>query len=161
MEIKIKIFYNIFNKLVNGVLGMNVKEVYELDQSTELELPFFSNSIPAGLPSPAEDFVDQTIDLNDLVRHPTDTFIVRVEGDSMVNAGIHSDDLILVDRAVEPVNNKIVVAYLNGELTVKRLKIKGNKVFLYPENPAYEPIEITPSMSFEIRGVVTFVIHKP
>ena len=140
---------------------MNVKQIYELDQATKLELPFFTNKVPAGMPSPADGYVDQTLDLNDLVRHPSDTFIVQVEGDSMINAGIYSDDLLLVDRAVEPVNNKIVVAYLNGELTVKRLKIDGNKVFLFPENPSYDPIEITPSMSFEIRGVVTFVIHKP
>ena len=140
---------------------MNVKEVYELDLSSELKLPFLSSRIPAGFPSVAEDFVDQTLDLNDLVKHPTDTFVVKVEGDSMINAGIHSDDLLLVDRAAEPMNNNVVVAYLNGELTVKKLRIKGTKVFLYPENPMYDPIEITPSMSFEIRGVVTFFIHKP
>lgn len=140
---------------------MKVIETYELDQSTRLELPFFSSSVPAGFPSPADDYVDQKLDLNDLVRHPSDTFIVKVEGDSMINAGIHSGDLLLVDRAQEATNNKVVVAYLNGELTVKRLKIIENKVFLMPENPLYTPIEITPSMSFEIRGVVTFVIHQP
>ena len=140
---------------------MNVKEVYELDQSTKLELPFLSSSVPAGYPSVAEDYVDQRLDLNDLVRHPSDTFVVKVEGDSMINAGIHDNDLLLVDRASEPMNNDVVVAYVNVELTVKKLKIMKNKVFLYPENSNYEPIEITPSMSFEIRGVVTFVIHKP
>ncbi len=108
---------------------MNVKEIYELDQSTKLELPFFTHRIPAGLPSPADDYVDQKLDLNDLVRHPSDTFIVKVEGDSMINAGIHSDDLLLVDRAAEPVNNKVVVAYVNGELTVKKLKIRGTGCF--------------------------------
>ncbi|MGH7885737.1 MAG: LexA family protein [Thermodesulfobacteriota bacterium] len=140
---------------------MRVKEIYDLDQSTTLELPFFTSSVPAGFPSPADDYIDQKLDLNDLVRHPSDTFVVKVEGDSMINAGIHSDDLLLVDRAQEAVNDKVVVAYLNGELTVKRLKILNNKVFLMPENPLFKPIEITPSMSFEIRGVVTFVIHQP
>lgn len=140
---------------------MRVIETYELDQSTKLELPFFSSSVPAGFPSPADDYVDQKLDLNDLVRHPSDTFIVKVEGDSMINAGIHSGDLLLVDRAQEAANNKVVVAYLNGELTVKRLRILDNKVFLMPENPSYKPTEITPSMSFDIRGVVTFVIHQP
>lgn len=140
---------------------MRVTEIYDIDQSTTLELPVFTTSVPAGVPSPVDDFVDQKLDLNDLVKHPSDTFVVKVEGDSMINAGIHSNDLLLVDRAQEAANNKVIVAYLNGELTVKRLKILGNKIFLMPENPLYEPIEITPSMSFEIRGVVTFVIHQP
>ncbi len=140
---------------------MRVIETYELDQSTVLELPLFTSSVPAGFPSPADDYVDQKLDLNDLVRHPSETFIVKVEGDSMINAGIHSGDLLLVDRAQEATNSKVVVAYLNGELTVKRLRILDNKIFLMPENPLYTPIEITPSMSFEIRGVVTFVIHQP
>ena len=140
---------------------MKVTEIYELDQSTKLELPLFSSRIPAGFPSPGDDYIDQTLDLNELIRHPSDTFLVKVEGDSMIDAGIHEGDILVVDRALEPDSNKVVVASLDGELTVKRLKIKGTSVFLYPDNPKYDPIEIRPLADFRIMGVVIFVIHKP
>ena len=139
---------------------MKVTEIYELDQSTKLELPLFSTRISAGLPTYGDDYVDRTLDLNDLVKHPDSTFLVKVEGDSMINAGIHEGDILIVDRAVEPMNNNVVVASLNGEMTVKKLKIKGTEVFLMPENPKYEPIEIRPLTEFRIEGVVSFVIHK-
>ena len=140
---------------------MRVTEIYKLDQSTKLELPLFSSRVPAGFPSPGDDYIDQTLDLNELVKHPSDTFLVKVEGDSMINAGIHDGDILVVDRALEADNNKVVVANLDGELTVKRLSIKDTSVLLMPENPKYEPIEIRPLSDFRIMGVVTFVIHKP
>ena len=140
---------------------MKVTEIYELDQSTKLELPLFSSRIPAGFPSPGDDYIDQTLDLNELVRHPSDTFLVKVEGDSMIDAGIHDGDILVVDRALEAENNKVVVANLDGELTVKRLSIKDTRVLLLPDNPKYDPIEIRPLADFRIMGVVTFVIHKP
>ena len=140
---------------------MKITEIYELDQSTNLELPFFTTRISAGFPSPADDHIDQKLDLNSLIKHPLDTFLVKVEGDSMVNAGIQDGDILVVDKAVEPLNNKIVVANINGELTVKRLKIVGTKVYLLAENPNYKSIEINTILDFTIRGVVTIVIHKP
>ncbi len=140
---------------------MRVTEIYGLDQSTKLELPLFSSRVPAGFPSPGDDYIDQTLDLNELVKHPSDTFLVKVEGDSMINAGIHDGDILVVDRALEADNNKVVVANLDGELTVKRLSIKDTRVLLMPDNPKYEPIEIRPLSDFRIMGVVTFVIHKP
>jgi len=140
---------------------MRVTEIYGLDQSTKLELPLFSSRVPAGFPSPGDDYIDQTLDLNELVKHPSDTFLVKVEGDSMINAGIHDGDILVVDRALEAYNNKVVVANLDGELTVKRLSIKDTSVLLMPDNPKYEPIEIRPLSDFRIMGVVTFVIHKP
>lgn len=140
---------------------MRVTEIYSLDQSTELKLPLFSSRVPAGFPSPGDDYIDQTLDLNELVKHPSDTFLVKVEGDSMINAGIYDGDILVVDRAVEADNNKVVVANLDGELTVKRLSIKGTSVLLMPDNPKYEPIEIRPLSDFRIMGVVSFVIHKP
>lgn len=139
---------------------MRVTEIYELDQSTKLELPLFTSRISAGLPTPGDDFVDRRLDLNELVKHPDSTFLVKVEGDSMINAGIHEGDILIVDRALEPVNNRIVVASLNGELTVKRLRIRETSVFLVPDNPQYEITEIKPLTDFRIEGVVTFVIHK-
>ena len=140
---------------------MKVTEVYELDQSTKLELPLFSSRVPAGFPSPGDDYIDQTLDLNELIKHPSDTYLVKVEGDSMINAGIYDGDILIVDRAMEAENNKVVVANLDGELTVKRLSIKDTRVLLMPDNPKYEPIEIRPLSDFRIMGVVTFVIHKP
>ncbi len=140
---------------------MRVTGIYGLDQSTKLELPLFSSRVPAGFPSPGDDYIDQTLDLNELVKHPSDTFLVKVEGDSMINAGIHDGDILVVDRALEADNNKVVVANLDGELTVKRLSIKDTSVLLMPDNPKYEPIEIRPLSDFRIMGVVTFVIHKP
>jgi len=142
-------------------MALKVTEIYELDQSTNLELPFFTTRISAGFPSPADDHIDQKLDLNSLIKHPSDTFLVKVEGDSMINAGIQDGDILVVDKAIEPLNNKIVVANINGELTVKRLKIVGTKVYLLAENPNYKSIEINTILDFTIRGVVTFVIHKP
>ncbi len=140
---------------------MRVTEIYSLDQSTKLELPLFSSRVPAGFPSPGDDYIDQTLDLNELVKHPSDTYLVKVEGDSMINAGIYDGDILVVDRALEADNNKVVVANLDGELTVKRLSIKGTSVLLMPDNPKYDPIEIRPLSDFRIMGVVTFVIHRP
>jgi len=142
-------------------MALKVTEIYKLDQSTNLELPFFTTRISAGFPSPADDHIDQKLDLNSLIKHPSDTFLVKVEGDSMINAGIQDGDILVVDKAIEPLNNKIVVANINGELTVKRLKIVGTKVYLLAENPNYKSIEINTILDFTIRGVVTFVIHKP
>ncbi len=139
---------------------MKVTAIYDLEQRTKLELPLFLVRIPAGYPSPGEDYIERKLDLNELIKHPEATFLVKVEGDSMINAGINSGDILVVDRAVEPSHNKIVVAYLNGELTVKRLKIENTKIYLVADNPDYKQIRITPLMDFEVRGVVTTVIHK-
>ena len=103
----------------------------------------------------------KTLDLNEhLIRHPEATFFVRVYGDSMRDAGIQSGDILIVDRAVEPKNGSVVIAALNGELTVKRLQKKQGKLFLMPEHPEFSPIEVTKDASFEIWGIVSYVIHK-
>lgn len=126
-----------------------------------IPVPLMMNSVKAGFPSPAEDFIESQLDLNELlIDHPTATFFVRVDGNSMVNAGIFSGDLLIIDRAKEAIDKKIVVAIVNGEFTVKRLRKFGEKIQLVAENPHYKPIIITPGMDFEIWGVVTHVIHK-
>lgn len=120
----------------------------------------FIVSVPAGFPSPAEDFVEGPLDLNRyLIHHPAATFFVRVIGDSMTGVGIYPNDLLIVDRAVSATSGSIVIAVVNGDLTVKRLHQQGTQVSLRPENPAYAPIVITPAMSFEVWGVVTKSIH--
>ena len=128
---------------------------------SRLPLPLYLAPVSAGFPSPAEDYLDKALDLNELlVAHPAATFYVRASGDSMRDAGIHSGDILVVDRAVEPTHGRVVIAALNGELTVKRLRHTGGRLFLVPENPDYAPLEVAPEASFEIWGVVTFVIHR-
>lgn len=124
------------------------------------EFPLYSNRVRAGFPSPADDHIEAKLDLNQyLVKHPAATFFVRVEGDSMINAGIHENDILVVDRSLKPGHGKIVIAVINGELTVKRLNISQNEIVLLPENEQYPAIQVDESMEFNIWGVVTNVIH--
>lgn len=128
--------------------------------SESVELPLFASPISAGFPSPADDYVEKKLDLNEhLVGNRQATFFLRVSGDSMIGAGIHNGDLLIVDRSIPAVNKKIVVAVVDGELLVKRLLRAKGKVFLAAENPNYAQIEVTEEVSFEVWGVVTNVIH--
>ena len=139
---------------------MNIDAVYAPDLSTRYALPIFLGRLPAGFPSPADDYLEGKLDLNrHLIKHPAATFFVRVTGDSMIGAGIHSGDLLVVDRSLEPADKHVVVAVLDGELTVKRLSKQNGILRLLPENLNYQPIEITPQQTIEIWGVVTSVIH--
>lgn len=140
---------------------MKVTEILKPKSSNGTKLPIFLESVKAGFPSPADDFIDKHLDLNDyLIKHPVATFFVRVTGDSMINAGIYSGDILIVDRSLEANNGSIVVAVINGDLTVKRLKKESNRVTLLPENAEYKPIQIMPEDEFSVWGVVTSVIHK-
>jgi len=140
---------------------MRVTHIYELLQKVKVDLPLYTASISAGFPSPADDFIDTKLDLNEhLIRHPSATFFVRASGESMIGAGIHSGDILIVDRSLEAANNAIVIATLEGELTVKRFKKNNGQVFLLPENRIYKIIEVTHDETFSIWGVVTYVIHK-
>jgi DNA polymerase V len=130
------------------------------DLSAEYRLPLFLNPVSAGFPSPAEDFVEKTLDLNQhLIQHPTATFFVTVSGSSMLKAGIHPGDLLVVDRSLEPKDRNVVIAVVHGELVVKRFHRKEDQMFLFAENEDYAPIAITEAMDFSIWGVVTTVIH--
>jgi DNA polymerase V len=126
-----------------------------------LSLPLFGARIAAGFPSPADDHLEGSIDLNEqLVQHPAATFFVRVQGDSMTGAGIHNGDLLIVDRALEPKSGAVVVAVINDELTVKRLKIEGERIWLMPENPLYHALEIREGMDLIIWGVVVHAVRS-
>jgi DNA polymerase V len=127
-----------------------------------LRLPLFSNKVAAGFPSPADDHLEAQLDLNEyLIKNPATTFYVRVEGNSMLGAGIHPDDLLVVDLSLEPRDGNVVIAIVNGEFTVKRLQIAKNKeVSLHPENKNYPVITIKEGMEFRIWGVVTSVVHS-
>ncbi len=122
--------------------------------------PLYASRVQAGFPSPADDYVEGTLDLNEhLIRHPAATFFVRATGDSMLGAGIHPGDLLVVDRAIHPADGRVVIAVLDGELTVKRLRLRDGLVQLVPENPAYAPITLTSDAELIVWGVVTSVVH--
>ncbi|TAL65038.1 MAG: translesion error-prone DNA polymerase V autoproteolytic subunit, partial [Legionella sp.] len=117
-------------------------------------------TVRAGFPSPADDYIETMLDLNEyLIKHPAATFFVRASGDSMINAGIHSGDILIVDRSLEATNGRIVIAALNGELTVKRLIRHNGQVKLAAENPNFPTLDITDEYDVVIWGVVTSVIH--
>lgn len=130
--------------------------------SSPVQCPLYLERIQAGFPSPADDYIERHIDLNThLVRHPAATFFLRVQGDSMTGAGIFDNDLLVVDRALAPNHNAIVIAVLDGELTVKRLALlAGGAVELRPENPAYPVVRLTEGQELHIWGVVAHVIHS-
>ncbi len=123
--------------------------------------PLYAARISAGFPSPADDHLEKELDLTEhLIRHPAATFFVRVQGDSMTGAGIYNGDLLVVDRALEPKSGTIVIAVINGELTVKRLFKNENKTLLLPENPRYPPIEIKEGSDLAIWGVVAHSVRS-
>ena len=123
---------------------------------------FLPGTINAGFPSPAGDYEERELDINDLVvPHPTSSYFMRVSGDSMTGACIYHDDIIVIDRAITAAHNRIVVARIGEEYTLKRLQLmKGRKIFLKPENPKYPVLEVTSRDDFEVWGVVTWVLHR-
>ncbi len=138
-----------------------VSGIYIPDTKTKKPMPLFLESVSAGFPSPADDYMDKSLDLNEyLIHNPAATFFVRVTGNSMLDAGIHGDDLLIVDRSLSPKDGSIIIAVIDGELIVKRMSMKKNKIFLIAENRSFDPIEIKPEMNFEVWGVVTTVIHS-
>lgn len=131
-------------------------EFYIPDYSTSLELPFIDVGISAGFPSPADDFIELSIDLNkQLIKNKDTTFFAKVKGHSMKNAGIFDGDLLIIDKSLEPQNNKIAICQIDGEFTVKRIKIEKGVVWLIAENEEYKPIKVTPENDFIIWGIVT------
>ncbi len=134
-----------------------------LNKNTKIMgIPLYMSKVPAGFPSPGDDYVERYLDLNQqLIKHPAATFMVIASGDSMTDAGIRSGDLLIVDRSLEAKHGKIVVAAINGELTVKRLSKIGNRLQLLPANPNYKPIDITDTHELVIWGVIVHVIHTP
>jgi len=136
-------------------------DIYSALSETELELPLVSGGISAGFPSPALDFVDMSIDLNKhLIKHPSATFYGRVKGQSMKNEGINDGDLLIIDKSIEPVNDKIAVCYIDGEFTIKKIKLEKDACWLIPANEKYEPIKVTQDNDFLIWGIVTHVIKS-
>lgn len=136
--------------------------LFGADTTTRLELQYADSGIRAGFPSPAQDYITETIDLNrDLIRHPVATFYGRVVGDSMIEEGIEEGDILVIDRALEPANGDLAVCCLDGEFTLKRILIKpSGEIWLVPSNSNYRPIPVTEGNELIIWGIVTYTIKS-
>ncbi|MFL2808933.1 MAG: LexA family protein [bacterium] len=139
----------------------SIKEIWPADTSKNIELPYFDTKVQAGFPSPAEDHLEQRLDLNSLViENPSATFFVRVAGESMKDSGITDGDILVVDRSIEVWENRIVVAVIDSEFTIKRFTRQNDSVVLEAENPDYPAIKITPETDFSVWGVVCWTLKK-
>lgn len=139
---------------------MTVENIGEGGDFKQLDIQMFSDAVPAGFPSPATDYCERKLDLNELcVQHPAATYFVRAQGDSMIDAGIFPGDVIVVDRSISASHGDIVIASFNGELTVKRLETTPS-TRLVPMNSQYDPVVIPEEADLEIFGVATTVIHS-
>jgi len=137
-----------------------IEDIMHFVNAKGYKIPLYGSKVQAGFPAPADDYVESFLDLNQhLIKHPAATFFVRVTGDSMIDAGIYDNDLLIVDRSLPAKPGKIVIAALDGELTVKRLHHDKGKVYLLPENKKYEPIDIT-GQDVMIWGIVVNVIRN-
>ena len=134
---------------------------YRPDFESDVRIPYIKEGVSAGFPSPATDFLGNDIDLNkELCKNPLATFYIKVKGNSMINAGISDKDILIVDKSLEPQNNKIAVCFIDGEFTVKRIKTENDCLYLMPENPNYQPIKVTEENELVIWGMVTYVIKS-
>lgn len=143
--------------------NFNLPEIEIFPSSTKilLELHYVKEGISAGFPSPADDFIDTAIDLNhELIKHPSSTFFGKVRGNSMKDLGIHNGDLLVIDKSLEPATGKVAVCYIDGEFTLKSLKIEKDNIWLLPANNSYKPILVTKENDFMIWGIVTNVIKS-
>ncbi len=136
-------------------------DIYSTSTATAIEVPLITSGISAGFPSPADDFLDAAIDLNKaLIKHPATTFCGRVKGNSMKDLGIHSGDLMIIDKSLQPKNGAVAVCFIDGEFTVKTIKLEEECCWLVPANEKYKPIKVTKDNDFIIWGIVTNVIKS-
>ena len=136
-------------------------DLFKSIKNKQILTPIFLDSVSAGFPSPATDYMENKLDLNEyLIKHPAATFIVKAKGSSMTDARILSGDLLIVDRSISPKSDDIVIASIFGDLTVKKLKKKQNSFFLLSANSDYPSIEVKEEMECFIWGVITYIIHE-
>jgi DNA polymerase V len=142
--------------------GKSKLEIFLPDIKTEVTLPLVGAKLKAGFPSPADDYVEERLDLNKhLIKNPESTFFARVSGESMVGAGIYDGDILVIDRSVQPHKNSVLVCAIDGEFTIKRIKIiDNNTIYLMPDNPDFEPIKVSRDNDLVIWGTVIYSIHK-
>lgn len=140
---------------------MKTIEIHSIDLSTSLPLPYADEGIRAGFPSPAQDYMEQAIDLNkEIVKHPASTFYGRVVGDSMRDEGIEEGDILVIDKSLELMNDDLAVCFIDGEFTVKRVRLETDAAWLVPANPDYPKIKVTAGNDFIVWGIVTYTIKK-
>lgn len=136
-------------------------QIFNADTSSILDIPYADGGIHAGFPSPAQDYLETSIDLNkELIRHPASTFFGRVSGDSMIDAGVNDGDILIIDKSLPPQNGDMAVCFIDGEFTLKYVKISRGTVWLMPANPSYQPIKITSANNFIIWGIVLYSIKN-
>lgn len=136
-------------------------KIYRPESGTPVDIPLAESGVHAGFPSPADDFLEGSLDLNTLViKHPEATFFARVEGDSMQDEGILEGDLLIVDKAVEPYDGCLAVSFIDGEFTLKRVKMESDRILLVPANPRYKTIEISSDNTFAVWGVVKWILKN-
>lgn len=136
-------------------------EIYTSSTEDHTEIPYSKYGVSAGFPSPADDFIDLALDLNkELIKNRASTFFARVRGVSMIDDGINDGDLLIIDKSKEATNGCLAIAYIDGEFTLKRIKIEEECIWLVPANTKYKAIKITPNNDFTIWGIVTYIIKK-
>ena len=134
---------------------------FKPDFESDIRIPYINEGVSAGFPSPAADFMETNIDLNtELSENHLATFYINGTGNSMIDAGINDKDVLVVDRRLEPQNNKIAICFIDGEFTVKRIQLEKDCLYLMPENSNYSPIKVTEENQLLIWGIVTYVIKK-
>lgn len=139
----------------------SVIDIFKADTKSSVKLPFVDEGIRAGFPSPAQDYLDLSIDLNnELIKHPSTTFYGRVKGDSLIEADIHEGDILIIDKSLEPREGDLAVCCVDGEFTLKYIKIEQDVVWLIPANKDFQPIKVTAGNEFVIWGIVTYSIKK-
>lgn len=148
--------------MTGAVLPHTKLTLYRADTTTELALPYAAGGIIAGFPSPAEDYISESIDLNrDLIQHPASTFFGRVAGDSMIEEGIEPGDILVIDKSLEPHDGDLAVCCLDGEFTLKRIRhTRDGRLLLMPSNKRYAPIEVTEANEFAVWGIVSYTIKN-
>lgn len=143
------------------MLAQNKLLFFIPNTESNLEMPYISSGIKAGFPSPAADFDGSRISIDQIVvKNATATFYAKANGNSMIGAGIDDGDILVIDKSIEPQDGKIAVCFIDGEFTVKRIKVQENSLLLLPENKLFEPIEVTQENDFIIWGIVTYVVKK-
>jgi len=147
----------------NKIATSNTLDFYSANTDSILQLPLADGGIAAGFPSPAQDYIDIKIDLNkELIDNPSSTFYARVKGNSMIDAGISNGDILVIDKSLQPQDGDTAVCYIDGEFTLKYIKIEADAIYLIPANPDFKPIKVTEENDFCIWGIVTYSIknHK-
>ena len=135
--------------------------IYKVDAESHLPLPYADEGIRAGFPSPAQDYMELAIDLNkELIKHPTSTLYGRVVGDSMKDEGIEEGDILVIDKSLELMDDDLAVCFIDGDFTVKRVRLESDAAWLVPSNVKYPPIKVTKDNEFMVWGIVTYTIKK-